>query len=369
MIRSLHRREFLSTLAATLAAAPAPGLKAQTAAALRKHLDLLLAPDGAPVALKGKAADALTAMCFEILHGFGGDGRHRHAALTLADRVLRNMRAMPAGVLAIKEKGESHTMGGGPPALGWYASILGYLYHLAGGRDADLLYLAGVIDRYPWNPGGWWAHTVDVRDGRPIGPLDKPSQINKSAAIAMAAAALGEYAAPLDAKLSASLRAKTRTCLDRHIIPAQESDGYWHYSGEKQDPKNKDVLGYFVLSTELLIWLARFAPAYRDAALARAIAKAEEFASRNIAPVTDPFTGSGISRWTTPSTPAHYNVAEEPKRGFALGVVLVDGGYSEQAEKIVVRALDHFPYGDRGQEAAKCAHDLATIVSLLATTA
>jgi hypothetical protein len=360
----MRRREFLGTLVGSLAAALAADLKTPAAAALRKHLDLVLAPDGAPVALNGKAAEALTAMCFEILYGVSGDPAHRRVAMILADRVLHNMKAMPVGVLAIKEKGEAGTMGGGPPALGWYASILGYLYHRAG-READVVYLAGVLDRYPWNPGGWWPASVDVRDGRPLIPIEKPSQINKCAAMAMACGALGEYVQPLDAKVAASLRMKTAKCLTAHIIPAQESDGFWHYGGEARDPKNKDVLGYFVLSIELLIWLVHFAPSYRSATLDRAIAKAEEFAARNIAPVTDPFTGSSLSRWTTAATPAHYDIAEEPKRGFALGVALLHGGYREQAEKIIGYALDHLRYGNRGEEAAKCAHDLATIVTLL----
>lgn len=363
----MRRRDFLWSVAGPVmaSASAAGGLKARVAAALRKKLDALLLPSGGVVPVRGKAADALVAMAFEILYGETGEARYRRAAITLADRTLAAMRASAVGVLPIKEKGEADTMSGGPPALGWYASILGELYGRTGGRDADLLYVAGVLDRFAWNPEGWWPATVDVRNGRPLVPLEKPTQINKNAAMAMACASLGEAVAYLGPKPAERLCAKTRRSLENHILPAQEKDGFWHYGGTGRDPNNKDVLGYFVLTTELLIWLGKFAPAYRTEAFVTALAKAEEFAARHIAPITDPFHGPATSPYSSRSTPKHYDLAQDPKRGFALGVVLAHGGHLEQATKIIDYVLDYFPPADRGEIGAKCAHDAATMVRLL----
>jgi hypothetical protein len=361
----MRRRDFLWTAATSLVAAPAPGLKARVAAALRRNLDALLLPSGDLAPVKGKAADALVAMSFDILHGATGEAKYRRAAITLADRTLAAMRATPVGILAIKEKGANNVMGGGPPALGWYASILGDLYRRIGGREKDLLYIAGVLDRYPWNPKGWWSATVDVRNGQAVMDLDKPSQINKNAAIAMACAVLGDAVSKLDGKLAESLRAKTRQNLESQIIPEQQSDGFWHYGGTGNDPNNKDVLGYFVLAIELLVWLGKFAPQYRTEAFKKCLAKAEQFAATSIAPITDPYHGVPAVRRTTRATPEHYNLEEEPKRGFALGVALVDGKYMEQATRIIDHVLQYFPPADRGEIGAKCTHDAATILTLL----
>src|SRR5207244_3808504 len=162
---------------------------------------------------------------FEMMNEASSEARYRRAALQLADRVLAAMKKMPVGVLAIKEKekpGEK-VMGGGPPALGWYAAALGHVYRRAGGRGDDILYVAGVLDRFAWNPKGWWAATVDVKDGHSPLPLDKPSPVNKNCGMALAAATLSEAVKGLDAKLSESLRAKTLRCLHEQIFPAQLS--------------------------------------------------------------------------------------------------------------------------------------------------
>ena len=96
----------------------------------------------------------------------------------------------------------------------------------------------------------------------------------------------------------------------------------------------------------------------------KAIAKAEEFAAKNIAPNTDPFPGKAAQP-KTKSTPAHYDVAADPKRGYMLAVALAHGKFREQGPPILNYALDHFPYGDRGQTGAHCAHDAASILSVL----
>lgn len=353
----MTRRHLLCLGAAAVAArAQSADLQARAAAVLRKQRDSLIDADGAVVRLKGKAADGLMAACFEMTG-------YRPAALVCADRVLGAMKKMPAGVLAIKEKekpGEK-VMGGGPPALGWYAAALGHVYRRAGGRKNDILYVAQVLDRFAWNPKGWWAATVDVTDGHSPVPLDHASPINKNCAMAMACATLSEAVRTLDAGLAGSLREKTVRCLREQIFPAQTSDGFWHYGLTGNDPNNKDVHGYFMLTIELLVGLKRFAPSFRDTGLDQALARAEGYAAKNIAPCTDPYSGR-MAAVKTKSTPAHYDVAADPKRGYMLSVALVDGNYEEQAAKIVANALEHFPAGDRGQDGAHCSYALALIL-------
>lgn len=364
LTQRLTRRQF------TLIAATAAGVvgredepRARLLAVLRKHLDALLLPDGTAVPIKGKDGAALTAMCFEQIHGVTGDLRYRRAAMQLADGVLASMKAMPAGVLAIKEKGQEGVLGGGPPAFGWYTAILGHIYGQAGRRDADIKYLAGVLDRFAWNPKGWWSAAVDVRDGRSVVGLDKPSPVNKNAAMVMACGALSECVAPLDRTLAGNLRAKARKCLHDQIVPAQQADGYWHYGLTERDPNNKDILGYFMLTTGLLIRLQKLAPSCWNPAVAASVRKAEGFAAKHIVPMTAPFTSAAVSPRTTPATPSRYDSRTEPKRGFQLAVLLAHGKYSEEAEKIINYALDCFPHGDRGQEGAKCANDAAAILT------
>src|SRR5262245_50422049 len=142
----MTRRQLLWMAAAVPLRAQSAGLKAHTSTVLRKHLDSLLDPNGSLARLKGKAADGLTAVCYELAHESWNEPRYRRASVELADRVLAAMKKMPVGVLAIKEKekpGEK-VMGGGPPALGWYAAALGHVYRRAGGRGDDLLYVARV---------------------------------------------------------------------------------------------------------------------------------------------------------------------------------------------------------------------------------
>ena len=60
------------------------------------------------------------------------------------------------------------------------------------------------------------------------------------------------------------------------MIPAQEADGFWHYSLSEKDPKNKDILGYFMLTTQVLMELQHFNPAYREPKLDAALGKAQD---------------------------------------------------------------------------------------------
>ena len=213
--------------------------------------------------------------------------------MELANQVLRDMRATKFGVLPIKEKdkpGGTVIIGGGPPALGAYASSVAYILHKEGGRDDDLKYIADVLDRYPWNESGWWASTIDVKTGESKEPMSKPAIINKTAAVAMAAGIVSAYVREIDPELSARLKQKTDRCIYSQIIPAQEADGFWHYSLTGNDPKEKDVLGYFMLTTKELMRLQRFNPAYREEKLNSALQKAQAFALKSIAPTTEPNT-------------------------------------------------------------------------------
>ena len=337
---SIPRRTFLWLPAAATADA---GISARATAAVRRHLDLLLDACGRAAEIKGKDAAALTSMCFEILHASTGDARYRRAAVELAGRVLAAMRASATGVLPIKEKekGGEKFLGGGPPALGWYAACLAWVLHRAGGREADMEYVAQVVDRFPWNPDGWWANTIEAATGRP-GIIERPTQVNKNASMVMAAAVLCERLPPAGAALAARLRAKGLTCLRRRILPAQMSDGFWHYGLTDNDPKNKDVLGYFLLSAGLLVRVRRLAPSFRDAALDAALDRAAQFAATRIA--------------------GRYDAATDPRRVFDLILLLADTGRTAQAARILDSAFEQFPYGNAGQDGARCACDLATLL-------
>ena len=333
-----------------------------------RHLDLLLKPDGSVVSLKGKAADGDTALAFHRAYEITGDPRYRSAALTLSGRILTALRATKFGVLEIKEKekGDGETiMGGGPPAMGFYVANVAYILHREGGRADDLKYLAGVIDRFPWNERGWWASTIDVKTGESKVPMSKPSIINKTASVVMAAGMLSAAVRDLDPQLSARLKQKTDTCLYGQIIPAQLADGFWHYSLSENDPKNKDVLGYFMLTTHVLMELQDFNPAYREPKLDAALRKAQAFALTCIAPMTDPNNGPPCVAHRTASTPRHYVLADEPKRGFQLARLLIGAGYFDEGIKITDASLKHFAFGNTGMDGAHAAGPTVAILARL----
>ena len=231
------------------------------------------------------------------------------------------------------------------------------------GENDDLKYIATVLDRYPWNEEGWWASTIDVDTGESKLPMTKPAIINKTAAIAMAAGIVSGYVREIDPELSARLKHKADKCIYGQIIPAQEADGFWHYSLSDNDPKDKDVLGYFMLTTKELMDLQKFNPAYREERLTAALQKAQAFALKHIAPMTDPNTGTSTSEHATRGTPKHYAIEEDLKRSFQLGLVLIGGGHTDEGIKIMTTALDHFPIGNAGQDGAHAAEPSALILS------
>ncbi len=359
-----------AVLAADRPAFPASreAFQAKLLTTLNRHLNLLLRSDGAVVSLKGKTANGDGALTFYLMFEATGQQRFRKAALALADQVLKDMRATRFGVLPIKEKdkpGGERIAGGGPPALGAYAAGAAYVLHREGARNNDLRYIATVLDRYPWNPEGWWASTIDVATGVPKLPMDKPSIINKSAAIAMAAGIVSSYVRGIDPELAARLKQKTDKCIYSQIIPAQEADGFWHYNISGRDPKDKDVLGYFMLTTKELMSLQRFNAAYREQRLNAALARAQAFALRCIAPMTEPNSGPACTSHPTPGTPSYYSLEDYAKRSFQLGLILIGAGRLEEGIKIMNAALDRFPYGNKGQDGGHAAEPSALILDCL----
>ncbi len=350
-------------------ATPLDAFKSRLLAATTKHLDLLLKEDGSVVTLKGKGADGEEALAFYRAFELTGAQRYRKAALSLADRVLHDMREMKFGVLPIKEKEKPGTgdvfIGGGPPALGFYTANVAYILHKEGGRGEDLKYLGRVLDEFPWSEEGWWSADIDVKTGESKQPLTKPSIINKSAAIAMATGMLSEALSSVAPELSARLKQKTDKCLYGQIIPAQLEDGFWHYSLAGNDPKDKDILGYFMLTIQELMELQLFNPAYREPKLDAALKKAQTFALNSIAPMTDPNTGQACAAHSTSGTPKHYTLAEEPKRGFQLGIVLIGSGFMDEGIKIMDASLQHFDFGNGGMDGVHAIAPTAGILVLL----
>ena len=357
-----------ASLETTPATKPPATLETQLLAATTRHLDRLLEKPERLDALKGKSAAGMTALACDLTYEATGNTAYRTAARRLADQILAGMRATKFGVLYIKEKtresGEDIS-GGGPPALGWYLSAVGAICHRERDRAEDLKYVAGVLDRFPWNEKGWWAATIDIHTGEPKQPLTKPSPINKNASLAMAAGLIARYLEGIDPALAARLAAKARRCLEQQILPAQENDGFWHYGLTGNDPKEKDVYGYFMLTTSMLLQWRELGGLPPGPQCAAALEKAGGFARDNLAPITDPNRGTSPRAHATRGTPERFNVAEETKRGFQLGVVLLGTHHYEEGAKIAAYALQHFPFGDQGQEAAQAVYYSALMSALL----
>lgn len=342
------------------------GVKKVLQATMTKHLDALLDGVGKVQPLKGKSAGAAEALAFQLMFEVTGDKRYHTAALALADNELAEMRATKFGVRAIKEKekaGGEKIQGGGPPPFGFYTTNVAYILRQQGGRNDDLKYIATVLDQYPWSDEGWWSSDIDIATGESKVPLTKPSIINKNACVAMAAAALSGYVKGIDAALAERLKQKTDKFLYEKLIPAQEADGFWHYSLSGNDPKDKDILGYFMLTTRALMELQHFNPAYREPKLDAALRKAQAFALKCIVPMTDPNTGSACPEHMTPSTPKHYTLADEPKRGFELSLILLGSGHATEGVPILAAVLSHFPVGNAGQDGGHAAEPCALILS------
>lgn len=343
---------------------------ARVLSATTKHLNQLITPEGKVVELVGNSADGMTASALYTLYEVTGNQVYRAAAVELADRILRHMKATKFGVLYIKEKetGDGTSLpGGGPPALGSYASAVAYILHKEGGRADDVRYVATVIDNFPWTDEGWWANTIDITTGRPKRSLDDPGAVNKNAGMALAAGLVADCVRDADPVLSARLKSKVDKCVYRQIVPAQEPDGFWHYGLRGNDPNNKDILGYFMLTAAELIRLRQSVPAYREPVLGAAIEKACGFALKEIAPMTDPNQGPS-SRRTTRSTPTHYPLAKGAKhlkRGFSVGTLLIAGKHYREGMKIVDHWMPIFPTGDRSADGAHAVDSYAQILSLL----
>jgi hypothetical protein len=319
--------------------------------------------------LKGKGVDGGTAMAFYQLYEVTGDPKYRAAAVELAERIVKDMKATRHGVLYIKEKGSGAGAidGGGPPSFGWYTAAVAYIFHKEGGRNDGIKYVAGVIDKYPWSAEGWWANAIDIKSGEPKEPLTKAGAINKGAAMAMCAGVAAEAVRPIDPELSKRLKAKAEACIYKQILPAQEADGFWHYGFRGTDPKGKDVLGYFMVTTHALIQLQHCTGSYRDAKFRAALDKAYAFAAKAIAPRTDPNPGlPEPSGRATAGTPAHYKLADEPKRGFQLGCILFAAGSHAEGIKVMDCALQHARGGNAGADGAHAAGPSALILSMLA---
>lgn len=341
-------------------------VRAELLATLCGHLDRLLLPGGAVRPLKGKTAEGQEAFAFYVAFECTGNAAYRRAAIDLAGRVIQGMRATRFGILAIKEKDKSDgevIIGGGPPALGFYTARVAYVLHREGGRAADLRYLAEVLDHYPWNEQGWWASTIDVKTGESKEPISKPSIINKSASMAMAAGIVSEYVAGIAPELAARLRQKAGKCIYDQILPAQEADGFWHYSLTGNDPRGKDVFGYFMLTTGVLMDLQNVNGAFRNEKLDTALRRAQSFAVRCLAPMTEPNLTSGCRERATPGTPLRYSMRDDPKRGFALARILIGAGHVKEGVPILHAALRHFPLGNAGQDGAHAAEPLALILA------
>lgn len=338
--------------------------QARLSATTTKHLDALLDDDGNVRSLTSKSADGMTAFAFYDVYQLTGRQAYRNAAVRLAERILDDMRKTKFGVIYIKEKdrpsGET-IQSGGPPAFGIYVAAAAHILHEEGNRADDLKYLGKVVDRFPWNDEGWWASTIDVNTGETKVGLDHPTPINKTASVAAAAAALSRYLRDDEPKLSARLKEKADRCIYRQVLPAQEADGYWHYGLTGKDPKSNDILGYYMVTLHALIDLEELSGEYRDAKFRTALEKAHRFALECIAPMTDPNDGPPCRR-TTPSTPKHYEASDDPRRGFALGMILAAGGNHAEMIKIVDHWSRHYPIGNTGAEGAHAAYPSGVIL-------
>jgi hypothetical protein len=193
--------------------------------------------------------------------------------------------------------------------------------------------------------------------------MSKPSIINKTASMAMAAAILGKYVVDIAPELSARLRHKADKCIYDQILPAQEADGFWHYSLTGNDPKDKDVFGYFMLTINALMDVQGFSDGDSTERLDSAIRRAQAFAVRCLVPMTEPNTGAGSRERATTGTPTHYTMRDDVKRGFALARILIGGGLPKEGVPILRVAIRHFPLGNAGQEGAHAAEPSALILA------
>jgi hypothetical protein len=109
--------------------------------------------------------------------------------------------------------------------------------------------------------------------------------------------------------------------------------------------------------------LQKFNPAYREEKLNAAVQKAQAFALKCIAPMTDPNSGPPCKDYRTRGTPSHYSLEKDSKRGFQLGLILIGGRHLDEGIKIMNATIDHFPIGNAGQDGAHAAEPSALILS------
>ena len=96
--------------------------------------------------------------------------------------------------------------------------------------------------------------------------------------------------------------------------------------------------------------------------LLRALEKASGFAAKCIAPIADPNNGPACRGRTTPGTPSHCTVSDDPRRGFQPGLILLASRNYEQAIRIMNETLEYFPYGDTGAEGSHAVHPCALML-------
>ena len=75
---------------------------------LTRHLNQLLSADGSVAEMKGKTSEGNGALAFYLMFEITGEQKFRKAALTLADQVLKDMRATKHGVLRSAGVGSLH---------------------------------------------------------------------------------------------------------------------------------------------------------------------------------------------------------------------------------------------------------------------
>jgi hypothetical protein len=109
--------------------------------------------------------------------------------------------------------------------------------------------------------------------------------------------------------------------------------------------------------------LQRFNPVYREDRLNAALQKAQAFALQQIAPTTEPNTGSGPRPHATVGTPRRYSVQDEAKRSYQLGFILLESGQQNEGLKIMSAALAQFPVGNAGQDGSHASEPSALILS------
>lgn len=337
--------------------------KSRLSTLLKDHLDTLIDQNGNVVDLDGKDAGGKTAFVFYLMYERTGKEQYRKAALQLADAILQDMKATPCGVLAIKE--EDEVEGGGPPSFAFITASIGYIYFREKGRTEDLKYIATILDNYPWNADGWWSASINTDICESRNPLTKQTPINKNASMAMACGMISKYVKKIDINLSNSLKQKVDKAIYSSIIPVQETDGFWHYNLNGNDPKDKDLLGYFMLSSNTLTTLEIFVPTFKqNKTFTSTLKRSYDFGLQCIAPIAAPNNGQSCANRTSPGTPTHFD-AEEPKRGFQLGMVLFAGGNMQEGSKIVDEASRFFPVGNRGQDGVQSAYPAALILKIL----